>query len=73
MKGDSKIAATIRDTVQTKVITHICHLTRLVYRLRDDLHWSLVLDVFRESVSSLGKVATENLHQAVRLSMVVDR
>jgi hypothetical protein len=73
MKGDSKVTASIGNAVQTKVITHICHLARLVCRLGYDLHWPLLLVIFWESISSLGQIAAENLHQAVRLSVIVDR
>jgi hypothetical protein len=72
MQGDSKVAAAVGHTMQTKVITHICYLARLVHCLGYDLHWFLLLVVFWESISSLGQIAAEYLHQAVRLSVVVN-
>ena len=72
MQRDSKVAAAVGHTMQTEVITHICYLTRLIHCLGYDLHWFLLLVVFWESISGFGQVAAQYLHQAVRLSVVVD-
>lgn len=71
MKGDSEVAALVADSVDAKFVCHICHRILLVCSFRDDLHW-LFFAAFWEGVADLSEIAFQNLHQAMRIAVIVD-
>ena len=71
MEGHGEVAALVRDAVDAQLVGHVCHFVFLVHPLRDDPHGLLSL-ARGEGVSRLCQVAAEDLHQAVRLAMIVD-
>ena len=73
MQGHSEVAAFVGDAVKSQLVGHIGHLVFLIYLLGDDLHGSLLFILFREREASLREVASQDLHQAVGIAVVVDR
>lgn len=58
--------------MEAELVGHVCHLVLLICLLGDDSHRSLGLVLLWEGVASLSEIAAKNLHDAVRVSVVVD-
>lgn len=72
MKRHGKIAALIRHAVYTKLISHVYDLVLTVRPLRDPFR-SLNLPLRERRISCFRQVAPEDLHHAVRVTVVVNR
>lgn len=59
--------------METKVVGHVRHLVLSVCLFGDDSHLSLGLVVVGEGIAGLSEISTQYLHEAVRVSVVVDR
>lgn len=71
MQRDGVVVTSILHLVQAQLVGHVCHLVLLIRCLAGQLH--LLLSVaLRESISRLGEAAVENLHDAMRVAVVVD-
>jgi hypothetical protein len=59
--------------METKVVGHVRHLVLFICLLGDDSHLSLGLVVFGEGIAGLSEISAQYLHEAVCISVVVDR
>jgi hypothetical protein len=73
VQGDSEVAALIPDPMDPELVRHVGHRVLRVRLLRDDLHRSSrLVAALGEVVPRLGQVAAQDLHEAVRVAVVVD-
>lgn len=72
MKGYSEVAALVPYTMDAKLVGHIGDSTFLIRLLGYYLHGRWLYVGVREGVSGLSQVASEDLHEAVGVAMVMD-
>lgn len=72
VQGDGEVAAPVGHTMETELVGHVGHFIFFICLFREHSHRSLLCILIRERIASLRQTTVQDLHQAVRLAVIVD-